>query len=970
MSMMARSKMMGIFVVLTLALAGVLFIPAGASAEGMANLKVVVRDNLYDRIEDATVYCVNVHTGVRYDLNWDNGDSRYEADVPAGSYQIFAFADGYKPQSTPMVFKKLTGENDDDVKQVVLNLIGTSGVARVHVTYKGDDVEGAKVHLFGPGGVHLWKSTTPKGWANISAPEGVELHMLVFAPGKITFSSKFTLMGTMDMWANLTARPAVKENSYMVLGLVMNGSVNIPDLMVNVWDRENGHYVPIMDDFEGAISLPLYESVFHVLIEAEGYEALLEQDIDLTAMSYYEPEGDSFEMKKIETPGGKVTTVNLAGDIANPMVKTVWTMDANSRIFGTLNTFGNPRMQIAGTPFTMDWFQADGSEVNASAQMMRDFGPAWLSTEDFLKVNDNHYESNLEGFSVDVAGLEGPSLETGVNPVATMTTHYTSDLVFKKGNDIKVEVFSILDDETVEIILPSNYEILGEFGDKAEFIDENTSKIRVFEPIEFNAKEKERPEAKLRFVNSYDFYRVEPDVYIVKVDENITLTAEDSVDPVGSIEKYIWKNLPNSIVIWDEDEEDFVSLEDMDLSTMEKFTFQFTANSNDFYNITLNVQDSSMLRSEKLDWIHLMPDDKAPTVETFTMIYVDTGENLTMEGEMYLADEDLEIEFNASDATDGKEGVIVDYVWTFGDDTPSVNGEVVIHRFSDPGTFNVSLRIVDAVGNEVELVNHTTIKVADTTKPMAVIKPFPDVDQGDSVEMNASQSYDPRSTGNLEEDIVAWTWTMRAEGQNWTLQEEFGTERIFNNTFDEPGTYIINLTVTDKTGLTGYVEKILLVSGPDLQIRGVTFSDPDENDMTEKEETTISVAYSNAGTVDVNATWKIVIKDNTKVVKEHEVVGVIKAGETFYYNTTYKLKKGARNFEVMLDFDDVVKEMNEDNNEFETSVDVKGAPSPIKWWYVAIALLVVLIGYVVYMKYTRSEWGYEPIQRWWERRNA
>jgi len=962
--------MMGIFVVLTLALAGVFFIPAGASAEGMANLKVVVRDNLYDRIEDATVYCVNVHTGVRYDLNWDSGDSRYEADVPAGSYQIFASADGYKPQSAPMVFRKLTGDNDDDVKQIVLDLIGTSGMARVLVTYKGDDVEGAKVHLFGPGGVHIWKSTTERGWANISAPEGVELHMLIFSPGKITFSHEFTLTGTMDLQANLTARPAVKENSYMVLGLVMNGSVNIPDLMVNIWDRDHGHHVPIMDDFEGAISLPLYQSVFHVLIEAEGYEALLVQDIDLTTSTYFEPVGDSFEMAKIENGAEKITTVNLAGDMVNPIMSTVWTMDANSRIFGTLNTFGNPRMQIAGTPFTADWFQVDGQEVNSSMQMMKEFGPAWLSTEDFLKVNNNHYSADLDGFMVDVAGLAGPSLEYGANSVITMTTPYTSDLVFKKGSDIKVEVFSILTDETVEIILPPNYEILGDFGDKAEFMDDNTSKIRVFEPIEFNAKEKERPEAKLRFVNSYDFYRVEPDVYIVKIDENVTLTAEDSVDPVGSIEKYIWNNLPDSIVIWDTEEEKFVSMDEMDLTTMEKITFQFTANSNDFYNITLNVQDSSMLRSEKLDWIHLMPDNRAPTVETYTMIYVESGENLTMEGVFYLAEEDLEIEFNATSASDGSNGVIVDYVWTFGDDSASVNGEVVIHRFADPGTYNVSLRIVDAVANEVELVNHTTIKVGDTTKPMAVIKPFPDVDQGDSVEMNASQSYDPRSTGNLEDDIVAWTWTKRAEGQNWTVQEEFGTQKIFNYTFTGPGTFIINLTVTDRTGLTGYVEKILLVSGPDLQIKGVTFSDPDENDMTEKEETTISVAYSNSGTVDVNATWKIVIKDNTEVVKEHEVVGVIKAGETFYYNTTYKLKDGARKFEVTLDFDDTVKEMNEENNKFETSVDVKKAPSPIKWWYVAIALLVVLIGYVVYMKYTRGEWGYEPVQRWWEKRNS
>ena len=53
---------------------------------------------------------------------------------------------------------------------------------------------------------------------------------------------------------------------------------------------------------------------------------------------------------------------------------------------------------------------------------------------------------------------------------------------------------------------------------------------------------------------------------------------------------------------------------------------------------------------------------------------------------------------------------------------------------------------------------------------MAVIKPFPDVKQGDEVEMNASQSYDPRTTGNLEEDIVSWTWNIYKDSENWTVQ--------------------------------------------------------------------------------------------------------------------------------------------------------------------------------------------------------
>ncbi|MGA1873332.1 MAG: PKD domain-containing protein, partial [Thermoplasmatota archaeon] len=708
MSSMARSKVMGVLVMLTLALAGLLFIPAGASAEGMANLKVVVRDNLLGTIDDAMVYCVNVHTGARYDLDWDAGDLRYEADVIPGSYQIYASAEGFAPQPSPKMVYKLTPDNDDNVQQIRLNIIGTDAMARVHVTYNGDDVEDAKVHLFGAGGIHLMEPTTPKGYANISAPEGEALHMLVMSKGKITYSDSFTLIGTMDIEVMLSARPAVPENSYLVIGLVMNGSVNIPGIDVTIWDQNNGHMVPVSRDFEGAISLPLYPSIFDIVIEAEGYEPLLVEDIDLESSTYYSPPGETFQMDKINEMESKVTTVNLASDIVNPLFSTVWTLDGNSRLFGTLNDFGTPRMQIAGTPFSTDWLTVDGDEENDTRMEIKKAGPVYLTTESFIKVNSEYYTANDDDYMVEVSGLTGPSKNPGVNPVVTMTAPYSSDIDIDVGkDDIRVEIFAILEGEVVEVILPAEYEILGNFGEKAEFIDDNTSRLRVYEPLEFNAKVEEAPEAALRFINSYDFYRVEPKKYIVKLDENITLTAKDSVDPVGDIAKYMWGNLPDNIQVWDEDSETFVAKAEMDLTEMEDITFRFTAHKNGYHNVTIQVQDSSMLKSNT-DWILLMPDGQAPTIESYTLTFKDSGDNVTMEGEKYIADEDMEIVFNASTADDG-EGEIVDWVWTFSDESKSLNDDVVEHAFADPGEYNITLRIVDAVGNEIELLNSSTI---------------------------------------------------------------------------------------------------------------------------------------------------------------------------------------------------------------------------------------------------------------------
>jgi hypothetical protein len=901
-------------------------------------------------------------------------DYRYEADVPPGTYQIFASADGFAHQMAPKVVYKLNADNDDNVQQIRLNIIGSDAMVRVHVSYNGDDVEGAKVHLFGADGIHLSKGTTPKGYANISAPDGEDLHLLVMAAGKITYSYGFTALGTMDIPVNLTAKPAVPQDSYMVIGLVMNGSVNIPGVEVTVWDANYAHFVPVVGDFEGAVSLPLYDSTFHIVMEAEGYEPLKVSNINLETETYYMPEDETFEMAKIDSPGGKVTTVNLASDIQNPFISTEWTLDGNSRIYGTLNTFGSPRMQVAGTPFTADWMTVDGDEVNDTRSMIKNFGPAWAETGEFLKVNNVFYTADEEGYMVDVSGLGGDAFAFGVNPVVTMTAAYTSDLDIKLGkDDIRVEIFTILDEEVVEVILPADYEILGDFGDKAEFIDGNTSKLRVFEPIEFNAKVEEAPEAALRFDNSYEFYRVDPKMFIVKINENITVSATGSYDNVGEIEKYIWGGLPNNIVIWDEDLEDFVSITEIDITEMERITFQFTQHFNGYHNITLQVEDSSMKKSN-VDWIELMPDNKAPTIEQYTLLFKETGENLTMEGDILVSEEDVVIVFNASSAVDGEgevTGEIVDWVWTFGDDTDPVNGEVVEHHYADPGQYNITLRVVDAVGNEIELLNSTVIKIIDVTPPMAVIKAFGDYDVGDEVEMNGTQSYDPFVSGDLKENIVSWTWYYMSPGKNWTEQVEFGTETVFNHTFDEPGQYTINLSVVDKAGLEGHVEKPLYISGPDLQVVSITFVDPDVDDLRKGERAKISIAYTNAGTVNIEGNWTIRITDNGDKVKEEEITGTIEPGETHYYNFSYKLKEGdERIFVVYVDYGNSISEMSEDNNQIDTTVPVEPSEPIIKWWWFVIILIIVLVAYVVYMKYTRGEWGYEPVQRWWEKRNA
>ncbi len=237
--------------------------------------------------------------------------------------------------------------------------------------------------------------------------------------------------------------------------------------------------------------------------------------------------------------------------------------------------------------------------------------------------------------------------------------------------------------------------------------------------------------------------------------------------------------------------------------------------------------------------------------------------------------------------------------------------------------------------------------------PVAVIEPFSEVKQGEMFEFNGTQSYDPKNSDNLTGGIVEWTWYLRFDGHYRSNQTEIGDEQVFMYIFDEPGAYIVNLSVTDAMGLSGWVEKILIVTGPDLQIMSFTFSDPD---LRENDKPTITIAFTNTGTMDINSTWKLKVMDGTKTVREHTVTGVIVPGEIRYYNYSgYELKAGERSFEVILDVDGDILEMSEENNYFKTVVNVQegqssfeeigGDGSPV----ILLSVIIIIILFMIFI---------------------
>ena len=153
-------------------------------------------------------------------------------------------------------------------------------------------------------------------------------------------------------------------------------------------------------------------------------------------------------------------------------------------------------------------------------------------------------------------------------------------------------------------------------------------------------------------------------------------------------------------------------------------------------------------------------------------------------------------------------GRIVGYAWDFGDGSVGT-GSPVQHRFSQGGTYTVTLVVTDDRG----LTGKTTspITVTDSSAPVASFtfspsSPVPN----QTVFFNASAS-----AGGSGRSIVSYGWDFGngSSGSGVSASTGFGT----------PGNYVVTLTVTDDVGKKGTAAKTVTVASS-LPISTFSFS--------------------------------------------------------------------------------------------------------------------------------------------------
>ncbi|MEM7366635.1 MAG: PKD domain-containing protein, partial [Pseudomonadota bacterium] len=142
----------------------------------------------------------------------------------------------------------------------------------------------------------------------------------------------------------------------------------------------------------------------------------------------------------------------------------------------------------------------------------------------------------------------------------------------------------------------------------------------------------------------------------------------------------------------------------------------------------------------------------------------------------------LIVNFDASGSADN-DGSITSFTWDFGDGN-SASGETTQHSFNDPGTFTVTLTVVDDDG-----ANRNTslsITVDDPIPPVAAFSI-----SGTTV-APANLSFDATASSSTSSAIVSHSWDF-GDGN-----EGFGA--IIDHRFDTAGSYTVTLTIQTASG--------------------------------------------------------------------------------------------------------------------------------------------------------------------------
>jgi len=260
------------------------------------------------------------------------------------------------------------------------------------------------------------------------------------------------------------------------------------------------------------------------------------------------------------------------------------------------------------------------------------------------------------------------------------------------------------------------------------------------------------------------------------VGDLVTFNATTSYDLDGTIADYTWN--------WGDTNSNVTT------NPIIAHTFS-TAGS---YNVNLTVTDNDGLKA----WVVHTVNVGVVAAFTFSPPAPDPGDVVT---------------FNAT-CSYSPGGTIANYTWDFDDgNITTVNATTITHAFSIGGSYTVNLTVTDNVTRQAWVTHTVNVGVPVTNFTFWPSKP----NARDGIVFDATASSDP-------DGIADYTWNWGDTSSNVTANP------MIAHTFSTAGSYNVNLTVTDNTGLKNSVEDTVSVYAPREALFSFSPSTPNVGD--------------------------------------------------------------------------------------------------------------------------------------------
>ncbi len=194
------------------------------------------------------------------------------------------------------------------------------------------------------------------------------------------------------------------------------------------------------------------------------------------------------------------------------------------------------------------------------------------------------------------------------------------------------------------------------------------------------------------------------------------------------------------------------------------------------YTVTLTVTDDNGATSTATEAVTAaLPPNKLP------------------QAQLTVNEAELKITVDAGDSSDD-DGTIESYAWDFGDGATET-GKTASHTYAGAGTYDVKVTVTDDRGGKDTATKSVT--VAPHVAPEAA---FSSSTNDLQVNLDATDSADTDGT------VESYSWSFGDDTDD--------TGKTVSHTYALPGTYDVELTVTDDDGLTDTVTHQVTVTAP------------------------------------------------------------------------------------------------------------------------------------------------------------